>query len=105
VTDAVDVRDNPDEARYEAYLDGRVAGFAAYRADGNVLVFTHTEVDDSVEGQGVGSALAEGALSDVRERGLHVVPQCQFIAAYIEHHKQFADLVQDGGSQSSSASR
>lgn len=90
----VTVRDNPDQNRYEAVLDGEVAGFAQYRRTGDGLVFTHTEVDDAYEGKGVGSALARGALDDVRAGGHGpVVPSCPFIKGWIEKHPDYQDLV------------
>ena len=57
------------------------------------MVFTHTEVDPSFEGQGVGSALARGALDDVRSRGLHIIAMCPFISAYVRRHPEYADLI------------
>lgn len=89
----VTVQDNPDQTRYDASTDaGLVAGFAEYVDRDGVRVFTHTEVDDDHEGQGVGSTLARGALDDTRERGLGVQADCKFIAAYIEKHPEYADL-------------
>lgn len=90
----IEVRDVPDQHRYEARLDGAVAGRAYYRSRGARVVFTHTEVDPAVEGRGVGSALARGALDDVRARGLRAVPSCPFIAAWIARHPDYADLVE-----------
>lgn len=91
------VRNNPDDGRYEGWVDGALAGFAAYRIVGGRIIFTHTEVDSSFEGQGVGSAIAAGALDDVREHvQLPVVPRCPFIRGWIERHPTYADLV-DGG--------
>lgn len=88
------VKDNPDLGRFEAYVDGALAGFAAYRLSGGHIVFTHTEVDDAYEGQGVGGALARGALDQVRAAGEHdVVAMCPFIAAWIERHPDYQDLV------------
>ncbi|WP_299169287.1 GNAT family N-acetyltransferase [uncultured Arthrobacter sp.] len=87
------VVNNPDAGKYEVTLDGEPAGFAAYRLEDSRVVFTHTEVDSAFEGHGVGSALARHALDDVRERGLHAVPRCPFIAAYIERHPEYQDLV------------
>jgi hypothetical protein len=89
----VAVADNPDESRYEVRVDGELAGFAFYRLLGSRIVFTHTEVGDAYEGQGVASALARGALDDVRERGLVVVPLCPFMAGYISRHEEYQDLV------------
>ena len=90
----IEVVDNPDEQRYEARAgDGTVLGFSQYRRTPDRVVFTHTEVDPSQEGQGVGSRLARGALDDVRRAGLTVLPQCPFIKAYIDRHPDYADLV------------
>ena len=101
----LEVADNPERRRYEVRLSGRVAGFSAYvPADGR-LIFTHTEVDPELEGQGIGSRLAQGALDDVRVRGLRVTARCPFIAAYIRRHEAaYADLLaapegQDGDSR------
>ena len=88
----VEVVDAPDQSRYQALVDGKVAGFAAYRLRGERLVLTHTEVDPAYEGRGVGSALAREALEDIRRRGVVAVVQCPFISAYLRRHPEFADL-------------
>lgn len=93
----IEVRNNPDSSRYEAWLDGALAGFAEYRLRGETVVFTHTEVGDEFEGKGIGGALARGALDDVRAGGGHdVVPQCPFIKGWIEKHPDYESLVRTG---------
>ncbi|MGH8860436.1 MAG: GNAT family N-acetyltransferase [Jatrophihabitantaceae bacterium] len=89
----ISVRDNPGAARYEAFVDGVPAGFAAYRDQPGRRVFTHTKVDPDFEGHGVGGALARSALDDVRAKGLAVVPRCPFISGWIAHHREYADLI------------
>ncbi|MGB8652784.1 MAG: GNAT family N-acetyltransferase [Mycobacteriales bacterium] len=88
-----EVTDNPELSRYEVVVDGRPAGHAEYVLRGDQVVFTHTEVSSDFEGQGVGSALARGALDDVRAKGRTVVPRCPFIRAWIDKHPQYGDLV------------
>ena len=67
------VLDAPDRSRFEINLDGRLAGFAQYRMkDPALIVFTHTEIDDAFEGQGLGSTLVRAALDAARTRGLAV---------------------------------
>ena len=84
---------NEAESRYEAHIDGELAGFAEYQLDGDRIVFTHTEVEDKCEGEGIGSTLARFALDDVRDRGgLQVVPRCPFIKAWIDRHPEYRDL-------------
>jgi predicted GNAT family acetyltransferase len=94
----VQVQDNPQQSRFEAHSeDGALAGQAQYRMEsgsaGEIVVFTHTIVDDAFEGQGVGSTLAKEALDEVRGRGLKIRPECSFIRSYIERHPDYSDLV------------
>ena len=88
----VQTTDNAEQHRYEARVDGELAGFAAYRLRGERIVLTHTEVDPAHEGKGVGTALARAVLDDIRARGLTAVVQCPFIGAYIRRHPEYADL-------------
>ena len=86
----------PEQHRYAAYLDGALAGFTVYELGEEPdapVVFVHTEVDDAFGGRGVGSAIARGALDDVRATGRGVVPQCPFIRSWIDKHPAYADLV------------
>ena len=89
----VEVSDNVKEQRYEATLDGELAGFTAYRRHPGVITFVHTEVDGAFEGRGVASTLVSEALADARRRGLDVLPVCPFVNAYIEKHPEYLDLV------------
>ena len=90
---AISVVDNPAESRFELRLDGKLAGFAAYRRQPGRVVFLHTQVDDAYEGQGLGSQLARAALDAVREDGEEVVARCEFIARFIREHPEYDDLV------------
>ena len=90
----VEVTNNEAEHRYEARVGGELAGSAYYDAADDLIVFTHTEVDDAFEGKGVGSALAKGALDDVRADGRRkVVPRCPFIKGWIDRHPDYQDLL------------
>jgi predicted GNAT family acetyltransferase len=90
----VETSHNPAEHRYEARLDGELAGFAAYDLTDRLVIFTHTEVDPKFEGHGVGSTLARFALDDVRATGTHeVLALCPFIKSWIGKHPEYADLL------------
>jgi uncharacterized protein len=91
--EAITVVDNPERHRYEISVAGEPAGFAAYRLTHTEIVLTHTEIDDRFEGLGLGSRLARAVLDAERVRGLPVVPRCPFIAGWIEHHPDYADLL------------
>jgi predicted GNAT family acetyltransferase len=87
------VIEKPALDRYEAYLDGVLAGYVTYERQRGGIVFLHTKTEPAFEGRGVGSHLAQVALDDARARGLRVTPRCPFVAAYIDRHPDYADLV------------
>ena len=87
------VVDVPERGRCEVRGDDRVGGRASYHVDGTTMTLPHTEVDPSVGGQGIGTALVAGVLAAARERGLAVLPYCSFIRHYIQQHPEQVDLV------------
>jgi predicted GNAT family acetyltransferase len=82
----------PERQRYEIARGEAVLGFAAYQKTEQLIVFTHTEVDPTLEGQGIGGRLVQGALDDVRHQGLQVLPICPFVHAWMARHPDYADL-------------
>ena len=91
--DAVTIADAPQAERYEIRLDGELAGYAEYRGRGTVRAFTHTEIADGHEGQGLGGRLVAFALDDARAHERQVVPICPFVARYLAEHQAYLDLV------------
>lgn len=86
------LKNNEARHRYEFDIEGRTAHID-YELDGEVIVLTHTIVPEQYEGQGIGTQLVAAVLSDIRRKGLKVVPQCPFVAVYIERHPIWRDLV------------
>ncbi len=85
------VRDNTALSRFE--LDaGGVTAFVTYRLDDGVITLQHTETPPLARGQGIASQLIEGTLNMVRARGLKMIPQCDFVRAYIAKHPEYRDL-------------
>ncbi|MGH8199457.1 MAG: GNAT family N-acetyltransferase [Steroidobacteraceae bacterium] len=89
------VRDDAARQRYELDVADTVA-FIDYLRDGRNVIMTHAEVPLALRGGGVGSALVQGALALVRERGEKVVPLCPFVARYINRHPETRDLLASG---------
>jgi predicted GNAT family acetyltransferase len=89
----IEVTDNADRQRYEARVDGMLAGYATYDFVPGGIVFLHTRTEPAFAGHGVGTHLAQFALDDARRRGLSVIARCPFIADYIDGHPDYQDLV------------
>src|SRR5215207_7582485 len=90
--DTIVVQNNEAAERFEAQVAGHLAVVEYQRAPG-LIVYTHTEVPDALEGRGIGSKLARTVLDYARAEHLAVVPSCPFIRAYIARHPEYQDLV------------
>lgn len=87
-------RQDAENDRYVAEIDGVVVGFTEYHLRGDShYFFYHTELDEGLSGQGIGSRLARFALDDVRAKGALVTPLCPFIAAWMDKHPDYDDLI------------
>ena len=63
------------------------------RPEPGLIEFLHTEIDSSLQEHGLGSALAAGALDDVRASSTdRVAAICPFISGFIRKHPEYADL-------------
>jgi predicted GNAT family acetyltransferase len=86
------VHDNTALSRFE--LDsGGVTAFVNYRRGDGVIALLHTETPVQARGRGLASQLVQGALQNIRARGLKIVPRCAFVRAYLAKHPEFHDLV------------
>jgi uncharacterized protein len=89
----ITVEDNTEKQQYEAKVDGKVVAFAEYRPIGQSIMFTHTEVNEDLEGKGVGSQLIRYALEDTKAKNMTAIPMCPFVKIFIQRHKDFIDVV------------
>lgn len=86
------VKDNKEMKRFETEIDGHLS-FVEYSVQPGILILEHTEVDKALAGKGIGSELIETVLLEIELRGLKVIPQCTFIAKYIEKHPEWKSIL------------
>ena len=91
-----EIFDNPAMSRFEMAVGDAVA-FVAYRREGNRFALIHTEVPERVAGRGMGSRLVRGVLDRLRAEGGRIVPQREFVAAFIERHPGYRDVLAETG--------
>jgi predicted GNAT family acetyltransferase len=78
--------------RFEIERDGHLA-YLEYTLAGKVLQLIHSEVPQAMRGHGVAAELAHSALEWARAQGVKVDVICPSVAAYLEKHPEYADLV------------
>jgi predicted GNAT family acetyltransferase len=78
--------------RFEIERNGQVA-YLEYNLAGKVLQLIHSEVPAALRGHGLASELAKSALEWARENGVKIDVICPSVAAYLEKHPEYSDLV------------
>ena len=89
---AVAIRHDEAAGRFVAEVDGHLC-VCDYRRQGDVLLFTHTEVPPALAGRGIAAALVATALQWARGQRLAVRPLCSYVAAYMRRHPETQDLL------------
>ncbi|AWY21549.1 GNAT family N-acetyltransferase [Moraxella bovis] len=88
-----DITHNPATQRFEVTIDGHT-GFLSYEViDDDTLNYNHTIVPKELGGRGLGTALVKHALDYARDNGKKVVPNCSFVASYIDRRDEYQSLL------------
>jgi uncharacterized protein len=88
-----EVKDVPDESRFEILVDGKRAGFMDYSIHGDTFTAVHTEIADEYEGQGLAAELVTIVLDRLRDTGMALRPLCPYVKRFLEKHPEYSDLV------------
>lgn len=67
--------------------------FISYEVHGEHLHLTRAEVPRELQGQGIGSALAQITLEHIKKEGKKIVPECPFIVDFISRNKEYEELI------------
>ncbi|HEV8694055.1 MAG TPA: GNAT family N-acetyltransferase [Lysobacter sp.] len=87
-----EIHHDPAAHRFTTVVEGAEAE-VTYYYDGEVLVINHTGVPRPLEGRGIASELVRAVFEFARGIGMKVRPACSYSAAWVQKHKQYADLL------------
>ncbi len=94
---AVDIRHEQQGLRHAFFIerDGlRVAEQTLSAApDGKLAIIDHTDVDDSLRGQGVARLLTLNTVEWARKGGVKLVPLCPFAKAVFDKEPSLHDVL------------
>ena len=86
------VRDDRPEHRFVLEQDG-AEGELVYDVEDGRLFLLHTEVADSLRGQGAGGQLVRAAVARAADEELTVVPWCPYARRWLRKHPDVAGAV------------
>jgi uncharacterized protein len=91
---AVEHRTRSDDGAFMLVRDGADLGEMHYRRKGPQLInIDHTQVDDSLKGQGAGRKLLDAAVAWARESGTKVIATCPYAKAQFEKDASIRDVL------------
>lgn len=70
-----------------------VAEMTYFREGQRKIVIDHTEVDESLQGKGVGEQMVEEAVKFAEENNLLIKPTCPFVKKILESDDKYEDVL------------
>lgn len=59
----------------------------------DLMIIEHTEVNEKLEGKGIGKQLVDRAVEFAREKGAKILPLCTFAKAVIAKTPEYQDVL------------
>ncbi|WP_400078206.1 GNAT family N-acetyltransferase [Winogradskyella sp. R77965] len=85
--------DNGKKGEFYYEVDGKKLGLMTYsHAGSDKIIIDHTEVDESLKGQGVGYKLVEASVQYARANNLKVMPLCPFANSVFKKKPEYNDI-------------
>ena len=57
------------------------------------IIIDHTEVDESLNGKGIGKQMVEKAVNFAREKTIKIIPLCPFAKSVFDKVEEFKDVL------------
>ncbi|MCB0527971.1 MAG: N-acetyltransferase [Saprospiraceae bacterium] len=92
----MDIKLDTDGKKGAFFVEGegkRLAEMAFTMAGAHKMIIDHTDVDDSLRGQGVGRKLLDALLAYVREHEIKVIPLCPYAKSVFEKDASIRDVL------------
>ena len=87
-------KDNGKKGEFYIEVTGKQDTLMTYTWAGtDKIIIDHTEVNESLRGQGVGYELVEAAVDFLRKKSLKVIPLCPFAKSVFDKTSDYNDVL------------
>lgn len=87
-------KDDPENGVFYIDKDGKIMAEMTYTWAGtDRIIIDHTQVDNSLKGQGIGKQLVTKAVEFARAKNIKIVPICPFAKRVLEQTPEFNDVL------------
>lgn len=84
---------NLENGRFFIEVNGKDVAEMIYDWRPDLMVIMHTEVDDSLSGQGIGKQLVAAAVEYARAQHVKIHPVCPYAKKVMERTPEYADVL------------
>lgn len=85
---------NKSKGAFFIEIDGKTSAQLTYSwAGADKIIIDHTEVDESLKGQGIGYKLVDAAVDFARNETIKILPLCPFAKAVFEKKSNYKDVL------------
>jgi len=87
-------KDDPENGVFYIDKNGKIVAEMTYTWAGtDRIIIDHTQVDNSLKGQGIGKQLVTKAVEFARAKNIKIVPICPFAKRVLEQTPEFNDVL------------
>ena len=87
-------KENGNRGEFYIEENGKQIALMTYKKLGeDEIIIDHTEVNESLQGKGIGKDIVEAGVKYARENDLKIVPSCPFAKKVIDETPDFQDVL------------
>lgn len=87
------VQHDPAARRFTVTASSGTAVLAYSPAGADLVELYSTYVPPADRGRGIAALLVQAAVTYARAEGLRIIPSCWYVAQWLRHHPEHADLI------------
>ncbi|MCB0399683.1 MAG: N-acetyltransferase [Winogradskyella sp.] len=87
-------KDNGKRGEFYLEIDTKIMASMTYSYAGeDKIIIDHTDVDESLKGQGVGYKLVEASVDFARKNNIKIMPLCPFANSVFKKRSEYKDVL------------
>ena len=87
------IKHKPEQKRFELELENGLTAFIMYKRKNDHLALIHSEVPESLRGQGIGKKLVLKTLEQIEKEGLTATAYCPYIKAVVLDSEKWKNII------------
>ncbi len=89
-------KETENKGKFYIEENGKQLALMTYKKSSeDKIIIDHTEVDESLQGEGIGNDLVEASVKFARENNLKIVATCPFAKKVIDETPEFQKILAD----------